>query len=103
MITPEAAALEQPRHKVTLHTFALGRTAVTRAQFSAFKGALVELAVESLAPLSAEMKRLVADPAHIDAVLADGAERASAIAPPTLDAVKDIVGFVRRDRTKRAV
>ena len=72
------------------------------AQFSAFKGALVELAVESLAPLSAEMKRLVADPAHIDAVLADGAERASAIAAPTLDAVKDIVGFVRRDRTKRA-
>ncbi|MEA1832859.1 tryptophan--tRNA ligase [Methylobacterium durans] len=66
------------------------------AQFSAFKGALVELAVESLAPLSAEMKRLVADPAHIDAILADGAERAAAIAAPTLDAVKDIVGFVRR-------
>jgi tryptophanyl-tRNA synthetase len=73
------------------------------AQFSAFKGALVELAVESLAPLSAEMKRLVADPAHIDAVLADGAERASAIAAPTLDAVKDIVGFVRRGRTSRPV
>ena len=29
------------------------------AQFSAFKGALVELAVETLAPLGAEMKRLV--------------------------------------------
>ncbi|MER2263631.1 tryptophan--tRNA ligase [Methylobacterium oxalidis] len=73
------------------------------AQFSAFKGALVELAVESLAPLSAEMKRLVADPAHIDAILADGAERAEAIAAPTLDAVKDIVGFVRRGPTLRAV
>ncbi|MGU3541211.1 tryptophan--tRNA ligase, partial [Methylobacterium sp. A54F] len=42
-------------------------------QFSAFKGALVELAAEKLAPLGAEMRRLTADPAHIDAILADGA------------------------------
>jgi tryptophanyl-tRNA synthetase len=73
------------------------------AQFSAFKGALVELAVETLAPLGAEMKRLVSDPAEIDAVLADGAERAEAIAAPTLDAVKDIVGFVRRGPRLRMV
>ncbi|GJD89799.1 MULTISPECIES: tryptophan--tRNA ligase [Methylobacterium] len=68
------------------------------AQFSAFKGALVDLAVEKLSPINAEMKRLTADPGHIDAVLADGAARAEAIAAPTLDAVKDIVGFVRRTR-----
>jgi tryptophanyl-tRNA synthetase len=73
------------------------------AQFSVFKGALVELAVEKLAPLGAEMKRLVADPAHIDAVLADGAARAEAIAAPTLDAVKDIVGFVRKGPSLRSV
>ena len=30
-----------------------------------------------------------------DAILAEGAERARAIARPNLDAVKDIVGFVR--------
>ena len=66
------------------------------AQFSAFKPALVDLAVETLAPIGAEMKRLVADPGHIDAVLAAGSARAEAIAAPTLDAVKDIVGFVRR-------
>jgi tryptophanyl-tRNA synthetase len=65
-------------------------------QFSTFKGALVDLAVDKLAPIAAEMKRLTADPGHIDAVLADGAERARAIARPTIDAVKDIVGFVRR-------
>src|SRR5215210_26576 len=65
-------------------------------QFSTFKGALVDLAVDKLAPIAAEMKRLTADPGHIDAVLADGAERARAIARPTVDAVKDIVGFVRR-------
>ncbi|MFC6048987.1 tryptophan--tRNA ligase, partial [Methylobacterium hispanicum] len=52
------------------------------AQFSAFKGALVDLAVEKLSPINAEMKRLTADPGHIDAVLADGAARAEAIAAP---------------------
>ena len=36
----------------------------------------------------------MADPGHIDAVLADGAERARAIARRTMDAVKDIVGFL---------
>ena len=37
----------------------------------------------------------MADPGHIDAVLADGSERARALASVTMDAVKDIVGFVR--------
>jgi tryptophanyl-tRNA synthetase len=66
------------------------------AQFSSFKAALVELAVARLGPIGAEMKRLVQDPAHIDAVLADGASRAQALAAETMRAVKDIVGFVRR-------
>ena len=68
------------------------------AQFSTFKGALVDLAVERLSPIAAEMRRLTADPGHIDAVLADGAERASALARETMDAVKDIMGFVRTPR-----
>jgi tryptophanyl-tRNA synthetase len=66
------------------------------AQFSTFKSALTELAVAKLAPVAAEMKRLVADPGHIDAVLADGAARAQVMAAETMKAVKDIVGFVRR-------
>ncbi|WP_342150067.1 tryptophan--tRNA ligase [Methylorubrum sp. SB2] len=73
------------------------------AQFSSFKPALADLAVETLAPINAEMKRLLCDTAHIDAVLVDGAARAEAIAAPTLDAVKDIVGFVRRGPALRAV
>ena len=36
LTTPAAAAPEQPRHKVTLRSFAMGRTTVTRAQFSLF-------------------------------------------------------------------
>ena len=66
------------------------------AQFSAFKPALVDLAVEKLAPIAAEMKRLTQDPGSINSVLADGAGRAQAIAAETMSAVKDIVGFVRR-------
>jgi tryptophanyl-tRNA synthetase len=65
------------------------------SQFSAFKSSLVDVAVGKLSPIADEMRRLMADPTHIDAVLADGAERARAIARPTMDAVKDIVGFVR--------
>jgi tryptophanyl-tRNA synthetase len=66
------------------------------AQFSAFKAALIELAVAKLGPIGSEMKRLVADPAYIDSVLAGGAERAQGLAAETMKAVKDIVGFVRR-------
>jgi tryptophanyl-tRNA synthetase len=65
------------------------------SQFSAFKSALVDVAVGKLAPIAGEMRRLTADPAYIDTILADGAARARAIARPTMDAVKDIVGFVR--------
>jgi tryptophanyl-tRNA synthetase len=65
------------------------------AQFSTFKPALSDLAVAKLAPISAEMTRLKADPAHIDGILADGAARADAIAKPVMDAVKDIVGLLR--------
>ena len=35
-------------------------------QFSSFKNALVELCVAKLSPIAAEMKRLVADPGHVD-------------------------------------
>jgi tryptophanyl-tRNA synthetase len=41
------------------------------------------------------MKRLVADPAHIDRVLAEGAERARVIAAPVMRSVRDIIGFIQ--------
>jgi tryptophanyl-tRNA synthetase len=66
------------------------------AQFSTFKSALVDLSVTKLGPIGGEMKRLVADHAYIDAVLADGSERASVLARQTMNAVKDVLGFIRR-------
>jgi tryptophanyl-tRNA synthetase len=65
------------------------------AQFSAFKKPLAEVAVSRLAPVTAEMTRLLADPAEIDRILGDGARRAQAIAAPIVNQVKDIVGFLR--------
>ena len=63
--------------------------------FGTFKPALADLAVNHLAPISAEMKRLVADPAEIDRILGRGAERANEIAAPIIDRTYDIVGMIR--------
>ena len=49
--------------------------------------------MSSLAPVTAEMRRLMDDPAEIDRVLKDGAERAAEIADPVVAEVKKIVGF----------
>ena len=64
------------------------------AQFSVFKPALADLAVEKLSPMTDEMKRLMAEPAYIDKVLTEGAERARAIADPVVARVKEFVGFI---------
>ena len=61
--------------------------------FSVFKPALADLAVARISPIAAEMRRLLADPGHIDGILADGAERASAIAAPVMADVRRIVGL----------
>ncbi len=63
--------------------------------FGVFKPALAELAVEKLGPVAAEMRRLMADPVEIAAVLAEGANRADAISAPIMRDVRDVVGFWR--------
>ncbi|HIC29251.1 MAG TPA: tryptophan--tRNA ligase [Rhodospirillales bacterium] len=64
-------------------------------QFSAFKQELADLAVETLAPMQDELRRLMGDETHVDTVIADGVQRARAIAEPVLAEVHDIVGFLR--------
>jgi tryptophanyl-tRNA synthetase len=61
--------------------------------FADFKAALCELAVEKLAPITAEMSRLKGDPAYVDNVLASGAERANDLAAPILKEVHRIIGL----------
>ena len=62
--------------------------------FGAFKPALAELVVEKLSPISAELRRLEADPGYLQSVLSDGAERAAAVADPVVAEAKEIVGFL---------
>jgi tryptophanyl-tRNA synthetase len=63
--------------------------------FGAFKPALAEALAAKLTPIAAELRRLNADAAALDAVLADGAEKARAIAQPIMAEVRDVVGFWR--------
>ena len=62
--------------------------------FGDFKPALAELAVAKLSPMGQEMRRLLANPGDIDAVLDDGAARAESIAAPIIEQVNEIVGFL---------
>ncbi len=63
--------------------------------FSTFKEALSALSVEVLGHIGGEMRRLLAETGHIDAILKRGAERAAAIAMPVLREVQDITGLLR--------
>jgi tryptophanyl-tRNA synthetase len=62
--------------------------------FSEFKPMLADLAVEKIAPISTEMSRLMQDVTEIDRILADGADRARAIAAPILRQTYEIMGMV---------
>jgi tryptophanyl-tRNA synthetase len=63
--------------------------------FGAFKDALAALVIDSLRPIAAETNRLLADPAQVDVVLRDGAQRAAAIADPIVAETERLVGFIR--------
>lgn len=64
-------------------------------QYSALKDRLADVAVAHLAPIQDEYRRLLAEKGHVDAVLADGAARARALAEPVLREVHDVIGFLR--------
>jgi tryptophanyl-tRNA synthetase len=63
--------------------------------FGTFKPALADAAVALLAPLRERLIALRTDPASIDAFLAAGAERAAALAAPTLASAYRAVGLTR--------
>ncbi len=64
--------------------------------FGAFKPALADLTVTSLAPISARFNTLRPETAFLDSILAEGADRAAAIADAVRREVYDIVGFLQR-------
>jgi tryptophanyl-tRNA synthetase len=63
--------------------------------FGAFKPALAELLVETLRPIRDRFVALKGDAAGIDAVLQKGADKASALGTPTLNAAYTALGLLR--------
>ena len=64
--------------------------------YGAFKTAVAEAVVEMLRPVQERHAELVDDPAEVRRILADGSDRARAIAEPKLAAARDAVGFLPR-------
>ena len=62
--------------------------------FSYFKPRLIDLAVETLDPISREMSKLLKYTNEIDKILKNGKHKAREIAEPVLKDVKHLVGFV---------
>ena len=62
-------------------------------QFSDFKKELNEVAVETLAPITKEMRKLLEDQTYLTGIIKDGGNRANIIAQPIITKVKDIVGL----------
>ena len=92
---PEARNLVNIYAALAGHTPAQVIQDFAGAPFGTFKPALADLAVAKLAPITTEMSRLMKDPAEIDRILGEGANRAELIARPIVDQVYDIVGMIR--------
>ncbi|HEX2478186.1 MAG TPA: tryptophan--tRNA ligase, partial [Geminicoccaceae bacterium] len=88
LLTIYAALADQPRAEIAARFAA--------SSFAAFKSELADLAVARLAPVTAEMRRLMDAPDQIERILRQGAERAEAVATDNLAEVYDLVGFLPR-------
>jgi len=62
--------------------------------YGALKDDVAEVVVEALTPIGDEYRRLLADPAELDRLLAHGAQRARAVAEPKIKEIKRKIGFV---------
>ena len=92
---PEAANLVGIYAAVTGGTVeqVLGRFA--GQGFGTFKPALGDALIDLLSPLRARLDEFRKDPAELDRILADGADRASKLAAPTLAGAYRAVGLTR--------
>ena len=61
--------------------------------YGAFKSALAEAVVATLAPVRERYNELMEDPGELDRMLLKGAEKAAAVAGPTMDAVRERAGL----------
>jgi len=66
--------------------------------YGELKKALAEVVTGTFEPIRRRTEELLADPAELDRLLADAAERAASVAERTLDAVYDRIGLIRPRR-----
>jgi tryptophanyl-tRNA synthetase len=90
---PEADNLITIYAALTNRTRADVLTEFSGAQFSKFKPALAEVAVQILAPITQKMRDLMKDTSEIDKILIHGAERANILAQKHIHEIKQIVGL----------
>ncbi|MET9973087.1 tryptophan--tRNA ligase [Streptomyces sp. NPDC006356] len=62
--------------------------------YGSLKSATAEAVVETLRPVQERHRELCADPGYVEGVLRDGAERARAMARPTVDAAYRAIGLL---------
>ena len=90
----------EARNLIDIFTALSGRTTddvmteVAGMGWGQFKPMIADLAVAKISPISAEMTRLLADPAEIDRILGRGAEKAEKIAAPILARTYEIAGLI---------
>src|SRR3954466_11535556 len=86
---------------VTIYAALTDRSALSVTQefagkgFGAFKPALADLLVETIAPIRARLKDFEADPTALDSILIAGSRKAAALAAPTLEGAYAALGLPR--------
>ena len=106
-IVTDSAAVEDPKDPASSSIVALYKlcadadsVALMEEQFRAgglgygeFKKRLFEALWQKVAPFRTQRAELAADPSTIDAILRDGAQRARAVAVPTMERVRKAMGL----------
>lgn len=90
---PEAANLLQIYAAFANQSIEKTTAQFSPSNFSQFKSALAEIAVDTLAPITARYRELIADMKEVDAILQKSAERATAMTITTMNEVKELMGF----------
>jgi tryptophanyl-tRNA synthetase len=62
--------------------------------YGQLKAEVAEVVIEGLRPIRERYRQLISDPAELDRLITQGAERARAVAGPKLEEVKRKVGFI---------
>ena len=69
----------------------------TGKNFSIFKSDLSDILVERIKPISAEIKKLMAEKGYLLEILQEGQNKANEVAQKTINEVHDIVGLLRNE------